>query len=199
MVKELTETAARRGGGAARRRPRLASVGAPGASSFDVQVRAAASLLTRMVEGGQRCSLVMHGQTRRRIRIRAGGGDWGTALAALAAVRADATRPLSTMLRDTLGDGAADAVDAARLYVVTAALSPALAERLLALRSVPPRRGRRVGRRADLRRRAARARPGGGGGAAAGPGGRAGRAAARGRRRGHALSASAIARRARHG
>jgi uncharacterized protein (DUF58 family) len=115
---------------------RSGNVGAPGHSSFDAQVRAAASLLNRMVERGQRCSLVLHQQTMRRIRIQAGGGEWGTALAALAAVRADAERPLTTMVRDALGaTGAAEAVDAARLYVVTASLTPVLASRLLALRS----------------------------------------------------------------
>ena len=136
MVKELTELP-RDESAVLLDGDRDSSVGAPGASSFDAQVRAAASLLNRMVEGGQRCSLVMHGQTRRRIRIRAGGGDWGTALAALAAVRADATQPLSTMLRDTRGaTGAAEAIDAARLYVVTAALNPDMAARLLTMRSV---------------------------------------------------------------
>ena len=136
MVKELTELP-RDESAVLLDGDRDSSVGAPGASSFDAQVRAAASLLNRMVEGGQRCSLVMHGQTRRRIRIRAGGGDWGTALAALAAVRADATQPLATMLRDTLGaTGAAEAIDAARLYVVTAALNPDMAARLLTMRSV---------------------------------------------------------------
>src|SRR5207247_2119766 len=60
----------------------------------------------------------------------------GTAMAALAAVRADAERPLSTMVREAMGvTGSAEAVDAARLYVVTAALTPALATNLLALRS----------------------------------------------------------------
>jgi uncharacterized protein (DUF58 family) len=116
---------------------RSGNVGAPGHSSFDAQVRAAASLLNRMVERGQRCSLVLHQQTMRRIRIQAGGGEWGTALAALAAVRADAERPLTTRVRDALGAaGAAEAIDAARLYVVTAALNPDLAARLLATRSV---------------------------------------------------------------
>ena len=91
-------------------------------------MRAAASLLNRMVERGQRCSLVLHGQTLRRIRIQAGGGEWGTALAALAAVRADAERPLSRWCAMLWAPtGAAEAVDAARLYVVTASLTPALA------------------------------------------------------------------------
>lgn len=115
---------------------RAGNVGPPGHSSFDAQVRAAASLLNRMVERGQRCSLVLHQQTLRRIRIQAGGGEWGAAMAALAAVRADAARPLSQMVREALGaTGAAEAVDAARLYVVTATLTPALATRLLAMRS----------------------------------------------------------------
>jgi uncharacterized protein (DUF58 family) len=115
---------------------RSGDVGSPGHSSFDAQVRAAASLLNRMVERGQRCSLVIHEQALRRIRIQAGGGEWGTALAALAAVRATAERPLSAMVREALGaTGAAEAVDAARLYVVTATLSPALATRLMGLRS----------------------------------------------------------------
>jgi uncharacterized protein (DUF58 family) len=114
-----------------------AAVGPPGASSFDAEVRCAASLLNSLVATGQRCSLVLHGRTRRRIRIHAGGGEWGTALAALAAVRADADRPLATMLRDSLGaTGAAEAIDAARLYVVTGALTMELATRLLALRTV---------------------------------------------------------------
>ena len=136
MVKELTELP-RDESAVLLDGDRSANVGGPGTSSFDAEVRAAASLLNRMVESGQRCSLVIHGLTRRRVRISAGGGDWGTALAALAAVRADAERPLSSMLHESLSaTGAAEAVDAARLYVVTSALTPELAGRLLALRSV---------------------------------------------------------------
>ncbi len=135
MVKELTDTP-RDESAVLLDCDRSGNVGAPGHSSFDAQVRAAASLLNRMVERGQRCSLVLHQRTVRRIRIQAGGGEWGTALAALAAVRADTERPLSAMVREALGaTGTAEAVDAARLYVVTATLTPALATRLLALRS----------------------------------------------------------------
>jgi uncharacterized protein (DUF58 family) len=136
MVKELTELP-RDESAVLLDCDRTAEVGAPGSSSFDAQVRATASLLNRMVEAGQRCSLVIHGNTRRRIRVQPGGGEWGTALAALAAVRADAHRPLTAMVGDALGSaGAAEAVDAARLYVVTASMSTTLAARLLALRSV---------------------------------------------------------------
>jgi uncharacterized protein (DUF58 family) len=135
MVKELTDTP-RDESAVLLDCDRSGDVGAAGQSSFDAQVRVAASLLNRMVERGQRCSLVMHQQSLRRVRIHAGGGDWGTALAALAAVRADADRPLATLVREALGaTGAAEAVDAARLYVVTASLNPQLATRLVALRT----------------------------------------------------------------
>jgi uncharacterized protein (DUF58 family) len=135
MVKELTDMPRDEaavlldGDGAAVAGPR-------GKSSFDAQVRAAASLISRMVTLGQRCSLVIHGATRERLRIHAGGGEWGTVLAALASVEPTAKRPLHVMLRDIGGgSGAAETVDAARLFVVTAAVSPVLADRLLALRS----------------------------------------------------------------
>ncbi len=135
MVKELTdmprdEAAVLLDGDAG------AVAGPRGQSSFDAQVRAAASLVSRMVVLGQRCSLVIHGATRERLRIQAGGGEWTAVLAALAAVEPTAERPLHMMLRDiAAGSGASEAVDAARLFVVTAAVSPALADRLLALRS----------------------------------------------------------------
>jgi uncharacterized protein (DUF58 family) len=136
MVKELTELP-RDESAVLLDCDRTAEVGPAGSSSFDAEVRVAASLMNRLVETGQRCSLVIHGPTRRRIRVQAGGGDWGTALAALAAVRADAHRPLSAMLTEAMGaTGAAEAIDAARLYVVTGALGPQAASRLLTLRSV---------------------------------------------------------------
>jgi uncharacterized protein (DUF58 family) len=135
MVKELTdmprdEAAVLLDGDAA------AVAGPRGQSSFDAQVRAAASLVSRLVVLGQRCSLVIHGATRDRMRIQAGGGEWGIVLAALASLEPTADRPLHAMLREVAGgSGAAEAVDAARLFVVTSAVSPALADRLLSLRS----------------------------------------------------------------
>ncbi len=113
-----------------------AVAGPPGESSFDVQVRAAASLLHRIAADGQRCSLLVHGALRRRQRIGSGGGEWMAALAELAAVRADADRSLASFLAEVaVGGSAGEALDALQVLVVTAALSPALAERLLALRS----------------------------------------------------------------
>jgi len=135
MVKELIETP-RDEAAVLLDADRMAVAGPRGASSFDEQVRAAASLLQRMVSLGQRCSLVVHGASRQRFRIQAGGGEWAGVMAALAAVEPDAERPLASMLRDLVsGSGAAESVDAARLFVVTAAPSPGLSDRLLALRS----------------------------------------------------------------
>jgi uncharacterized protein (DUF58 family) len=135
MVKEMTETP--RDEAAVVLDCDAASVaGAIGNSSFDAQVRAAASLLARMVDSGHRCSLVMHGARRVRLRIQVGGAEWSTVMASLAAVRADADRPLESMLREVVSaSGAADAVDAARVFVVTGVMSGPLAERLIALRS----------------------------------------------------------------
>jgi hypothetical protein len=78
----------------------------------------------------------MHGARRVRMRIQVGGAEWSTVLASLAAVRADAERPLDSMLREVVSaSGAADAVDAARVFVVTGVMTGQLAERLIALRS----------------------------------------------------------------
>ena len=96
-----------------------------------MQVRAAASVLTRLAEGGQRCSLVIQGNDRVRVRLGTGSDNLGTAMAALAVATASATRAMHVTLGDALSGG--DAVDAARVYVVTSVMSPALAERLLQL------------------------------------------------------------------
>ena len=106
-------------------------VGPRGNTSFDVQVRAAASVLSRLAEGGQRCSLVIQGSERVRVRLGTGSDNLGTAMAALAVTTASAVRPMHVSLGDALSGG--DAVDAARVYVITSVMSPALAERLLQL------------------------------------------------------------------
>ena len=98
-------------------------------SSFDAQVRAAASLLNRLIESGQRSSLLIHGRLRRRLRIGGGGSSWPAALAELATVEADAGRPLRDLLAAPGGGG----VDAAAVFVVTAAMSAGLADRLRAI------------------------------------------------------------------
>ena len=102
-------------------------------STFDYQVRAAASLLHRLVESGQRSSLVIHGAVHTRVRVGDAGGSWATALGALAGAEADAHRSLAAALGESAH--AATRVDAARVFVVTAAMSAGFAERLLGLRS----------------------------------------------------------------
>ena len=102
-------------------------------SSFDMQVRAAASLLRRMSDAGQRSSLVIHGAQRSRHRLGFASGDWATVLGELAAVEADAPRPLADFLAES--SRGPDPVDAARVFVITAGMSPLLAERVLGMTS----------------------------------------------------------------
>jgi uncharacterized protein (DUF58 family) len=102
-------------------------------SSFDMQVRAAASLLRRMSDAGQRSSLVIHAAQRSRYRLGFGSGDWAAVLGELAAVEATANRPLADLLGES-GRGP-DPVDAARVFVITAGMSAILAERVLGMAS----------------------------------------------------------------
>ena len=102
-------------------------------SSFDMQVRAAASLLRRMSDAGQRSSLVIHAAQRSRYRLGFGSGDWAAVLGELAAVEATAPRPLAEFLGES--SRGPDPVDAARVFVITAGMSAILAERILAMAS----------------------------------------------------------------
>ncbi|HEY3765215.1 MAG TPA: DUF58 domain-containing protein [Gaiellales bacterium] len=102
-------------------------------TTFDVQVRAAASLLRRMSDAGQRSSLVIHAAQRSRHRLGFGSGDWAAVLGELAGAEATAPTSLAEFLASA-GRGP-DPVDAARLFVVTASMSAALAERVLGLSS----------------------------------------------------------------
>jgi uncharacterized protein (DUF58 family) len=97
-------------------------------STFDMQVRAAASLLRRMSDAGQRSSLVIHAAQRGL-----GSGDWAAVLGELAAVEANAPRPLHEYLAES--SRGPDPVDAARVFVVTASMSALLAERVLSMAS----------------------------------------------------------------
>jgi uncharacterized protein (DUF58 family) len=102
-------------------------------SSFDVQVRAAASLLRRMSDAGQRSSLVIHAAQRSRYRLGFGSGDWAAVLGELAGVQANAPRPLADFLAES--SRGPDPVDAARVFVITAGMSAPLAERVLGMAS----------------------------------------------------------------
>ena len=61
----------------------LAVIGTAPDSTFDMQVRAAASLLRRMSDSGQRSSLVIHAAQRGRHRLGFGSGDWASVLGEL--------------------------------------------------------------------------------------------------------------------
>jgi uncharacterized protein (DUF58 family) len=102
-------------------------------TSFDVQVRAAASLLRRMSDAGQRSSLVIHAAQRSRHRLGFGSGDWAAVLGELAAVEANAPRPLADFLAES--SRGPDPVDAARVFIITANMSSVLAERVLGMTS----------------------------------------------------------------
>jgi uncharacterized protein (DUF58 family) len=97
--------------------------------SFDVQVRAAGSLLQAQARRGRRALLVVNGLRREQVRVNSadGSGDWRQALDLLAAVEPDGRTPAGVLVGDEAG-AVARALD---LTVVTAAPAPQLLDRLL--------------------------------------------------------------------
>ena len=104
-----------------------AVVGAPPDSSFDVQVRAAGSILHAHARRGRRAVLVVNSRGLESARVHSLDGDWRQALELLAGAEATGERPAAALLAD---DGGAVGL-AHELAVVTAVLSPALVDRLL--------------------------------------------------------------------
>jgi uncharacterized protein (DUF58 family) len=103
------------------------NAGVPPDSSFDVQVRAAGSILRTHVRRGKRASLVVNGTTLETQRVHSLEGDWRHALELLAAAEPGGQRQLASLLSDDAG-----AVARVReLVLVTAALSVQLADRLV--------------------------------------------------------------------
>ena len=94
--------------------------------SFDVQVRAAGSILQASARRGRRAALVVGGATTDVQRVHA-EGDWRRALELLAAAEPDG---VETSARLLTGDRN-PAAQALELIVVTARLEAALAERLV--------------------------------------------------------------------
>ncbi len=99
-------------------------------SSFEMQVRVAASVLHRLGQGGHRSALVTTTSRTEKLGLSSLEGDWRVALDHLAGVRADGRRSLSAVLDDERAG-----LDAYRLYLVTANLSPRLGDRLVAMQS----------------------------------------------------------------
>ncbi|MFL5921224.1 MAG: DUF58 domain-containing protein [Gaiellaceae bacterium] len=95
--------------------------------SFDVQVRAAGSLLFAHVRRGRRARLVINGLQREHQGVRSAEGDWRAARDLLAAAEPQAGPPLAALLADE-GSVVGRALE---LCIVTASLSPRLVERLV--------------------------------------------------------------------
>jgi uncharacterized protein (DUF58 family) len=99
----------------------------PSPETFDVQVRAAGSLLLAQARRGRRAILIVNGAQRTTQRVHSYETDWKPAYDLLAAAEPDGKTPVSALL----GDEAGAASRARELTVVTSALTPGLVERLL--------------------------------------------------------------------
>jgi uncharacterized protein (DUF58 family) len=95
--------------------------------SFDVQVRAAGSLLLAQARRGRRAFLLVNGARRAAQHVHSHETDWRAAYDLLAAAQADSHTPAAALL----GDEGSSIARALELTVVTASLSPLLVERLL--------------------------------------------------------------------
>jgi uncharacterized protein (DUF58 family) len=104
------------------------AAGARPGSSFDVQVRAAGSILWAHARRGRNGSLVVTSAAPESVAVRAYSRDWPRAMEALAAAAQDGRRPLEAFL----GDAGGPAAGASDLVTVTSALRPALVEALIA-------------------------------------------------------------------
>jgi uncharacterized protein (DUF58 family) len=95
--------------------------------SFDLQVRAAGSILLAHSRRGRRALLVVNSRRREQRRIQSAEGDWRSALDLLAAVEPEAGPPLAALL----AEDASAAGRSLELTIVTASLSAQLVERLV--------------------------------------------------------------------
>ncbi len=101
--------------------------GTPPDSSFDLQVRAAGSILKAHARRGRRAVLVLNSHRRETQRVHSFEGDWRHALELLAAVEPGSTSSAAALLADEGGTAARSL----ELTVVTATLDGALLDRLL--------------------------------------------------------------------
>ena len=95
--------------------------------SFDVQVRAAGSLLLSHVRRGRRAVLVVNGTRAEQQGVRSAENDWRQAFDLLAAVEPEPGPPLAAVLSDE----SSAIARSLELAVVTASLPPRLVERLV--------------------------------------------------------------------
>jgi uncharacterized protein (DUF58 family) len=99
----------------------------PGRDAFDVQVRAAGSLLLAQARRGRRAILIVNGATRTTQRVHSYETDWRPAYDLLAAAEPDGRTPAAALLAEEGGSAAR----ARELTIVTAVLTPQLVERVL--------------------------------------------------------------------
>ena len=95
--------------------------------SFEVQVRAAGSILDAYVRRGRRGVLVLNSERREVQHVHSPAADWRRALELLAAVEATGDTPVARLLAEE----DSPAARALELVVVTARLEPALVDRLI--------------------------------------------------------------------
>jgi uncharacterized protein (DUF58 family) len=96
-------------------------------ASFDLQVRAAGSVLRTHAARGRRAVLALNAARPSSVRVSSLEGDWTAAMGALAAVEPDGERPVVELL----GRESGPAARALEIVVVTARLAPALATKLV--------------------------------------------------------------------
>jgi uncharacterized protein (DUF58 family) len=95
--------------------------------SFDLQVRAAGSILESYVRRGRRAVLVVNSERREVQQVHSAAADWRRALELLAAVEPIGRSSVARLLAEHDGPAAR----ALELAVVTARLEPALVDRLV--------------------------------------------------------------------
>jgi uncharacterized protein (DUF58 family) len=95
--------------------------------SFDVQVRAAGSILDSYVRRGRRAVLVLNSERRDSQQVHSAAADWRRALELLAAAEPTGRSPVAQLLAQHDGPAAR----ALELVLVTARLEPALVDRLV--------------------------------------------------------------------
>ena len=104
-----------------------ADAGSVVGESFDVQVRAAGSIVEAYVRRGRRAVLVVNSERREVQQVHSPASDWRRALELLAAVEATGTTPAARLLGEDDGP-VARALD---LTVVTTRIEPGLVDRLV--------------------------------------------------------------------
>jgi uncharacterized protein (DUF58 family) len=104
-----------------------AIAGTPPDSSFDLQVRAAGSILLSHVRRKRRSALIVNSALRETQRVHSADRDWRLALEVLAAVEATGQTPVAALLAEE----ESLAARALELTVVTARLAPDLVDRLV--------------------------------------------------------------------